>query len=154
MSVARATTTGRRRRSKPTADDSAETRIYNRIHQAIAERRLPPGSRLVEDQLREAFGESRARVRSVLQALARDKVVTLHKNRGAFVAHPTVTEAREVFAARRLIETSLAREVVRVNSDKAVKTLKAHIRKEELAEKSRDRSMELRTSHDFHTLLA
>jgi DNA-binding GntR family transcriptional regulator len=94
------------------------------------------------------------RIRSVLQALARDKVVTLHKNRGACVAEPTVKEAKEVFAARRLIEGALAHEVVRAVDDKGLKRLKAHIRKEVAAEKSRDRAMELRTSHEFHTLLA
>lgn len=146
--------TRRRRPLSAATDDSAETQIYDRIHSAIAERRLAPGSRLVEDQLGEVFGASRARIRSVLQALARDKVVTLHRNRGASVAHPTVKEAREVFAARRMIEGALMREVVRAADPRALKMLKAHIRKEDAAEKSRDRSMEVRTSHDFHTLLA
>lgn len=133
---------------------SSEARIYDRIHEAIVERRLAPGSRLVEEQLCEVFNANRARIRSVLQALARDKVVTLHRNRGAAVSYPTVKEAREVFAARRLIEAALAREVVHVVDDKGLKRLKAHIRKENLAEKSQDRALELRTSHEFHTLLA
>ena len=134
--------------------ESPEAAIYNKIHRAIAERRLLPGSRLIEDQLAEVFGVSRMRIRWVLQSLARDKVVTLHRNRGATVAKPTVKEAKEVFAARRLIEGALAREVVRATDDKALKKLRAHIKKEIVAEKSRDRAMELRTSHEFHTLLA
>ena len=135
-------------------EETPETRIYNKIHQAIAERRLAPGSRLVEDQLAEVFGVSRARIRSVLQALARDKVVTLNRNRGASIAMPSVREAREVFAARRLVEVALAREIVGAVDDKALKRLRTHIKKEVLAETSQDRAMELRTSHDFHTLLA
>jgi DNA-binding GntR family transcriptional regulator len=142
---------GKSQAEKP---ESPEEEIYNKIHRAIAERRLLPGSRLVEDQLAEVFGVSRMRIRWVLQSLARDKVVTLHRNRGATVAKPTVKEAKEVFAARRLIEGALAREVVRATDDKALKRLKAHIKKEITAEKSHDRAMELRTSHDFHTLLA
>ena len=135
-------------------EETPESRIYAKIHQAIAERRLAPGSRLVEDQLADVFGVSRARIRSVLQALARDKVVTLNRNRGASIAMPSVREAREVFAARRLVEVALAREIVQAVDDKALKRLRAHIKKEVLAETSRDRAMELRTSHDFHTLLA
>jgi DNA-binding GntR family transcriptional regulator len=135
-------------------EGSAETRIYERIHEAIVERRLAPGSRLVEEQLCEVFDASRARIRSVLQALARDKIVTLHRNRGAAVSYPSVMEAREVFAARRMVEVALAREVVHAIDDKGLKRLKAHIRKENLAEKSHDRALELRTSHEFHTLLA
>jgi DNA-binding GntR family transcriptional regulator len=135
-------------------EETPEARIYAKIHQAIAERRLAPGARLVEDQLAEVFGVSRARIRSVLQALARDKVVTLNRNRGASIAMPSVQEAREVFAARRLVEVALAREIVQAVDDKALKKLRAHIKKEHAAEKSRDRAMELRTSHDFHLLLA
>jgi DNA-binding GntR family transcriptional regulator len=135
-------------------EGSAEARIYDRIHEAIVERRLVPGARLVEEQLCEVFSASRARIRSVLQALARDKVVTLHRNRGAAVSYPSVKEAREVFAARRLIEVALAREVVHAIDDKGLKRLKAHIRKENQAENSNDRALELRTSHEFHTLLA
>jgi DNA-binding GntR family transcriptional regulator len=133
---------------------SPEAIICDKIHAAIAERRLTPGSRLVEEQLCEVFGASRARIRSVLQTLARDKLVTLHRNRGASVAYPSVQEAREVFAARRLIEVALAREVIGAIDDKGLKRLKAHLRKEALAEKSHDRALELRTSHEFHTLLA
>jgi DNA-binding GntR family transcriptional regulator len=131
-----------------------ESRIYHRIHAAIAGHRLLPGARLVEDQLSEVFGVSRMRIRSVLHSLARDKVVTLQRNRGAFVAQPSVREAKEVFAARRLIEVALARDVVQAADDKAIKRLKAHIRKEQQGERSQDRAIELKASHEFHTLLA
>jgi DNA-binding GntR family transcriptional regulator len=134
--------------------ESPESQIYLKIHAAIAGHRLQPGSRLVEDQLSEVFGVSRMRIRSVLHSLARDKVVTLQRNRGAVVAYPTVQEAKEVFAARRLIEVALARDVVRAADDKALKRLKAHIKKEEQGERSHDRALELRASHEFHTLLA
>lgn len=139
---------------EPPKPESPETAIYNKIHRAIVERRLLPGSRLVEDQLADVFKVSRMRIRSVLQSLAREKVVTLHKNRGACVSEPTVKEAREVFAARRLIEGALAYEVVKSVDEKDLKRLKSHIKKEVAAEKSHDRAMELRTSHEFHTLLA
>jgi DNA-binding GntR family transcriptional regulator len=133
---------------------SPESHIYHRIHAAIAEHRLLPGARLVEDQLGEVFGVSRMRIRSVLHSLARDKVVTLHRNRGAAVAYPTVKEAKEVFAARRLIEVALAPEVVRAADDEALRRLKEHIKKERQGERSQDRAFELTASHEFHTLLA
>jgi DNA-binding GntR family transcriptional regulator len=131
-----------------------EADIYRRIHAAIAERRLLPGARLVEDQLGEVFGVSRMRIRSVLHSLARDKVVTLHRNRGAAVAYPTVREAKEVFAARRLIEVALAPQIVRSVDEAALKRLRDHIKKERQGERSEDRAFELKASHEFHTLLA
>jgi DNA-binding GntR family transcriptional regulator len=133
---------------------SPESRICQRIHAAIAERRLLPGSRLVEDQLADVFDVSRMRIRSVLHSLARDKVVTLQRNRGAVVAYPSVKEAKEVFAARRLIEVALAHDVARAADEAALKRLRAHIRKEKQGERSHDRALELKASHDFHTLLA
>ena len=133
---------------------SPETRIYEDIHRAIVERRLTPGLRLVEEQLADVFGVSRTRIRSVLQALARDKVVTLRRNGGACVAEPSVKEARDVFAARRLIEAAMARDIVHTIDDRWIRKLKAHIRREAQAERSGDRARELRVSHNFHTLLA
>jgi DNA-binding GntR family transcriptional regulator len=141
-------------RSTAASAHPPEGDIYRRIHVAIAERRLLPGARLVEDQLGEVFGVSRMRIRSVLHALARDKVVTLQRNRGAIVAYPSVKEAREVFAARRLIEVALAHEVVKAADEEALKQLREHIRKEREGEESGDRAFELRASHEFHTLLA
>jgi DNA-binding GntR family transcriptional regulator len=137
-----------------TEGNSPESRIYDRIHTAIATRQLRPGARLIEDQLSDVFGVSRGRIRSVLQSLAREQVVTLQRNRGASVSHPTVEEAKEVFAARRLIEVALAHEVVKSSDDKAIKRLKAHICKEARGEKGHDRARELKASHEFHTLLA
>jgi len=48
----------------------------------------------------------------------------------------------------------LARDVVQAADDKAIKRLKAHIRKEQQGERSQDRAIELKASHEFHTLLA
>jgi DNA-binding GntR family transcriptional regulator len=128
--------------------------IYAKIHAAIVERRILPGVRLVEDQLAEVFGVSRMRIRSVLQSLAHDKVVTLHRNRGAVVAYPTVREAKEVFAARRLIEVALAPDIVKRADDKALQRLKMHVKRERQGAAKSNRALELKTSHDFHTLLA
>jgi DNA-binding GntR family transcriptional regulator len=148
------TSRARKAQSRTTRSHPPEGDIYRRIHVAIAERRLLPGARLVEDQLGEVFGVSRMRIRSVLHALARDKVVTLQRNRGAIVAYPSVKEAREVFAARRLIEVALAHEVVKAADEDALRQLREHIRKEREGEHSGDRAFELRASHEFHTLLA
>ncbi len=136
------------------ARKSEEATIYAKIHAAIVERRILPGVRLVEDQLAEVFEVSRMRIRSVLQSLAHDKVVTLHRNRGAVVAYPSVREAKEVFAARRLIEAALAPDIVLKADAKALQRLKMHVKREKQGQAKPNRALELKTSHDFHTLLA
>lgn len=84
------------------------TAIREALHDAIVDRRLAPGTRLVEDEVGAAFKASRTVVRAALQALAFDGVVSIERNRGAFVARPTPEEARQVFDARRLIEPGIA----------------------------------------------
>jgi DNA-binding GntR family transcriptional regulator len=136
------------------ADNSAAERMYQEIFRAISEQRLQPGTKLAEEQLAEAFNASRGTTRLVLQALSRDKVVTLEPNRGAFVAKPSPAEARDVFDARKVVEVALAAQVVQRIDDAGIARLRAHIDKETDAEEGDDRSAELRTSHDFHVLLA
>ncbi|MBA3325009.1 MAG: GntR family transcriptional regulator, partial [Rhodobacteraceae bacterium] len=79
-------------------DDHA---IVERIHDAVMEQRLPPGTKLSEAALCEAFGVRRARIRRSFLILASRNIVELRANRGAFVSRPTPAEARDVFEARR-----------------------------------------------------
>ena len=89
--------------------NTKESRIYDEIHRAIAERRLEPGTKLAEESLADVFGVSRARIRKVLLLLAKEHVVKLEPNRGAFVWRPSVEEARNVLDARRAIELYLVK---------------------------------------------
>lgn len=82
--------------------------IHDALHDAIIRHRLDPGAKLVEDEIAELFGVSRTIVRTALQALARDGVVVMQRNRGASVAHPPPQEAREIFEARALVEPEIA----------------------------------------------
>src|SRR6516164_6970830 len=85
----------------------ADSVIVERVFVAVMEHKLPPGAKLAENALCEAFEASRAQIRRVLVVLAGRGVVTLHPNRGAYVSSPSATEAREVFEARRGIERSI-----------------------------------------------
>jgi DNA-binding GntR family transcriptional regulator len=93
--------TASRRTRRATTDD-----IVRRVTAAITEHRLRPGTKLGEESLGEVFGVSRTKVREALFQLAKLKLVTMLPARGAFVAQPTVREAREVFGARRILERS------------------------------------------------
>ena len=72
-------------------------RIVESITTAIVERRLMPGTKLAEQKIADIFKVSRTVVRQALNQLSRDKLVTLEPARGAFVAQPSVDEARQVF---------------------------------------------------------
>ena len=128
--------------------------MYERMISAVLDHRLPPGTKLVEDKLATAFGVSRTRIRPVLVRLANEQVVTLTPNRGATIAQPTETEAREVFEVRRLIEPSLVELFIAKATDADMQRLKTCIDDEETARKAGDMRRAIRLSGEFHSLIA
>lgn len=128
--------------------------IIDRIMAAIVEHRLPPGTKLGEDRLGEVFGVSRTRIRQVLLRLAAEKVVTQIANRGAFVAQPTVQEAREVFDARRAVEAELVARVAAQATDAQVRRLREHLARERAVEEAGDQRQIIKLSGEFHVAIA
>jgi DNA-binding GntR family transcriptional regulator len=142
------------RSSRGAKDGIATAQVHERIWSAIVDHSLPPETRLIESELCEIFGVGRTRVRQVLQRLAHERVVTLMRNRGAMVSKPSVREAREVFAARRLIETSIVETVIKSATRKDIKRLHEHVAREQDAWRGNDRRAILKLSGEFHLLLA
>ena len=128
--------------------------IYDRLLTAIHERRLAPGVQLVEEKLGSIFGVSRTLIRQAIARLAHDGIVTLHRNRGAFVSSPSVTDTREVFEARRLIEPWLAKRLASGATAAQIKRLREHVQREAQARAANDRRTIVRLSGEFHQLLA
>lgn len=137
----------------PRPPGSADT-IHQRILQAIVEHRLPPGTKLGEERLAKVFGVSRTLVRQALERLAHDSIVTVRPNRGAFISSPTVEEAREVFAARRLIEPDLVRQAIRRATPADIRRLHAHVQSEHAAAAANDKRAVIRLTGEFHQLIA
>ncbi len=135
----------RKSEGKPGADE-----VYDRIWSAIMERKLQPGTRLKEEDLCEVFQTSRGGIRKVLSRLAHHNLVNLIPNSGAYVAKVTVKEAREVFQARRLIETELVRELAQNFSPAKKRALEEHVELEEQAHAEGDLSRRIRLSGEFH----
>jgi len=143
--------TGRRRRAGPAP--SAEV-IHDRILGAIVEHRLLPGTQLVEEKLAAVFGVSRTQIRQALARLAHDRIVVLHRNRGAFVSRPSVSEAREVFDARRVIEPELVRRVAATALPEHVAALREHLVRERAAQAAGDRRALTALTGAFHERIA
>jgi DNA-binding GntR family transcriptional regulator len=128
--------------------------IYERIFVAIIEHRLPPGAKLGEDRLAGIFGVSRARIRQVIARLAHEGVVTVQTNRGAFVAEPTIEQARDLFEARRLIEPPLALKLAAAMDKHKLAGLRAQLAAEQAARNANDRRALIRLTGEFHLLIA
>lgn len=136
------------------ADELAEEDIVERIFDAVVEQRLPPGTKLSESALCEAFGVGRMRIRRALLLLSSREVVDLQANRGAFVSSPTPQQAREVFEARLTLEPTIARLAVERATQADIENLTAHLVNEHAAQHEHSRQEAIRLSGQFHLLLA
>lgn len=135
-------------------EELSEEEIVARIFEAIIDQRLPPGTKLSEAALCEAFSVGRMRIRQSLLLLASREVVELQPNRGAFVASPSAEQAREVFEARLMIEPNVARLAAERATEDDLRMLERHLRLEHEAHHGNRRRDAIRLSGQFHVLLA
>jgi DNA-binding GntR family transcriptional regulator len=149
MSATARKTDGTRAEREKSVDE-----IYERIYIAILEHRLHPGTKLGEERMADIFGVSRARVREVLARLAHEQIVELFPQRGAFVAKPSIEQARDVFEARRLIEPAVLRRLIDTLTPDKTQRLRQHLELEADARRRGDKRAVIRLSGEFHTLSA
>jgi DNA-binding GntR family transcriptional regulator len=129
-------------------------RIAESITTAIVERRLMPGTKLAEQKIADIFKVSRTLVRQALNQLSRDRLITLEPARGAFVAMPSVDEARQVFEVRAMVEAALVRALAARITDAQIAQLRSHLAAERDAIARTDVSGRTRLLADFHVVLA
>ncbi len=128
--------------------------IVQALTKAIVEHRLQPGAKLAEQKLADQFGVSRTLVRQALLQLSQHQLVRLEPARGAFVAAPSVAEARQVFAVRRMIEAEMTRTFVRQVTPAKIRALKEHVNREKLAVQRSDVTVRIEMLGDFHVRMA
>lgn len=128
--------------------------IAAHLTEAVHEHRVLPGTKLSEEEVGEVFGVSRTIARQALRALAHAGLVTIERNRGAFVAKPSIKEAREVFEARALLEPSTARAAAERMTPEDVARLEVHIDQEHAAISQGEAGRALKLSGDFHLEIA
>ena len=135
-------------------DTSTTGSIVEALTRAIVEHRLQPGSKLAEQKLADHFGVSRTLVRQALFQLAQNRLIRLEPARGAFVASPSVDEARQVFAVRRMLETEMTRAFVRTVSPERIQALRDHVAREKQAVAREDVPGRTELLGDFHVRMA
>ncbi|WP_109467526.1 GntR family transcriptional regulator [Albibacillus kandeliae] len=128
--------------------------IHREIFDAIVEGRLAPGDKLGQDELGKVFGVSKTRIRPILHRLTDQKIVTIEPMRGAFVARPSVEEARAVNAARQIVEEGVIRAATRVAQPKHLKLLREIVAEEQTARNRQRGGHAHRLTGEFHYELA
>src|SRR6185369_7343119 len=85
------------------------SQVLENLRQAILDRRLAPGQRLIERELVELTGVSRTSVREALRELAAEGLVTAIPNRGTIVTSVSAEEARQLYEVRSALEALAGR---------------------------------------------
>ncbi|BCB89433.1 GntR family transcriptional regulator [Phytohabitans suffuscus] len=80
------------------------SQVVENLRQAILDRRLAPGQRLIERELVELTGVSRTSVREALRELAAEGLVTAIPNKGMVVTSVSAEEARQLYQVRSVLE--------------------------------------------------
>ncbi|ART80196.1 GntR family transcriptional regulator [Oceanisphaera avium] len=128
--------------------------VYEYIFDAILEQRLAPGTKLSEEALGEIFGVSRTIIRRALLRLSHEQVVSIRPNRGAVVAAPSVEEAKQIFAARRVVELAVIELAVKNATPQSLRRIRAMVQAEQDAFDRGDIGSGIRLSGEFHLELA
>ncbi len=80
------------------------SQVLENLRQAILDRRLAPGQRLIERELVDLTGVSRTSVREALRELAAEGLVTAIPNKGTVVTSVSAKEARQLYQVRSVLE--------------------------------------------------
>jgi DNA-binding GntR family transcriptional regulator len=141
-------------RSKRKKNSLQDDPVTHGILRAVSLRRIRPGTKLGEDMLAQLFNSNRMHIRQVLAYLASLNIVTLLPNRGAFLARPTVEEAREIFAARRMIEPPTVAALISRIDDEDIALLRSYEKDGAAAAETADRWDMLSVTGNLHVLIA
>ncbi len=128
-------------------------RIAERVVESILTRKIRPGERLGEQDLAGLFGVSRTMVREALMQLQARGFVEVRSRMGWYVVEPSFEEARETYAARRVIEPGMLRDAGKPLQS-ALRQLRQHVAKERKAIESRDAATRSVLLAEFHVCLA
>ena len=135
-------------------EPSSTHHIVESLTKAIVEHRLQPGTKLAEQKLADHFGVSRTLVRQALIQLAQNRLIRREPARGAFVAAPSVDEAKQVFAVRRMLEAEMTRAFVQQVTPAKIKALRTHVAQEKQAVNKQDVPGRTELLGDFHVRMA
>lgn len=111
---------------------------FERLRDAIIRGHFAPGQRLIERELCEAMGVSRASIREVIRGLEAERLVVVEPRRGPVVARLTRKQALEIYDVRAQLEALLVRRFTETANDAEIAEIRRIFRAVERAAKAED----------------
>jgi DNA-binding GntR family transcriptional regulator len=103
--------------ARPGTGEQAKQLAFAKLRQAILRGEMAPAQRLVENELAEEFGVTRASIRAALIDLASEGLVERIRNRGSRVRVVSVEEAVAITECRMVLEGLCAAKAAVMASD-------------------------------------
>lgn len=97
--------------------------VLEGLRQAVIDGRLAPGARLIERELTEMMGVSRTVVREALRQLEAEGLISIIPNKGPVVRILSLSEGKDLYSIRAVLEGHAARLFVENASAPQVKSL-------------------------------
>jgi DNA-binding GntR family transcriptional regulator len=139
---------------EPMTEATATQQVVDALTKAIIEHRMLPGAKLPEQKLADRYGVSRTIIRQAIYQMITQGLIRMEPAKGAFVATPSLAEAKQVFATRRMLESGLARAFAAQATPAQIKKLQEHMAAEQAAVDEGDANSRVELLGDFHVQLA
>ncbi|WP_210592442.1 GntR family transcriptional regulator [Streptomyces sp. GESEQ-35] len=111
------------KQARPSTGEQAKQHAFAQLRQAILHGEMAPAQRLVENELAEQFGVTRASIRAALIDLEAQGLVERIRNRGSRVRVVTVEEAVAITECRMVLEGLCAAKAAIAVSDEQLTEL-------------------------------
>jgi DNA-binding GntR family transcriptional regulator len=115
--------------------------------------RLPPGARLVEEELAERFDTKRHVVREAFGELERIGLIERRRNRGAMVRQLTAEDVNQIYAVREILERAAAADIPLPLAGARLASIEAAQRRHDAAVAAGDAKAVFRANFEFHDAL-
>ena len=130
--------------------ESIADKVGRAIRDYVLSGELKPGTQLVESQLAEQLGVSRAPVREALQKLESEGLVQSVRNKGTFVADITEEDLREIYTVRAALEGVAMRLAAQVIDHEELSALALIVERMEQAARDDDAERVAAIDLEFH----
>lgn len=127
--------------------------LEREIERMILASEIPPGGRVNENQLAARFGTSRGPIREAIRALEGAGMVETIPNRGTFLRHLSIKEAREVYDVRAALFGLAGRQLAERATPDVVSRLDEYLELMEQAAANQDFETYYPLNIGFHELI-
>src|ERR1700748_850934 len=132
---------------------TVRTMVAQKLREAIMSGTLKPGQRLVERELCEMMWLSRPSIREALRLLEADGLVNTVPHRGPVVSTISLDEARQLYAARAVLEGFAGRACARLHDRAVVRRIGDALTRLKAAAATADFTATLEAKTNFYAAL-